>query len=232
MTENIKQIGLFMIVAQTFMHFAAGKQYEKYMKIIAGIIVLLLFVRPFSTSDEDFASQWQKEMTRLTDQIESHNDRWQKTITESEYGSEDTALRQLEEEIRRKLNAEMTSDEYDVTDVMIKWGQRTDQTLVVDHIRIALRTACDGETSEERVVVDPVMIEEVQIGAQENAGVQRPKAARQEDEAVYESGKYGKEQENAGQPDRVEAAQEYRSMFAVILGIDEERVEVVMDGGW
>ncbi len=232
MTENIKQIGLFMIVAQTFMHFAAGKQYEKYMKIIAGIIVLLLFVRPFSTSDEDFASRWQKEMARLTDQIESHNDRWQNTMTESEYGSEDTALRQLAEEIRRKLNAEKTSDEYDVTDVRIKWGQRTDQTLVVDRIRIALRTACDGETPEERVVVDPVMIEEVQIGTQENAGAQRPKAERQEDEAAYEGGKYSEGQENAGQPDRVEAVQEYRSMFAAILGIDEERVEVVMDGGW
>ena len=232
MTENIKQIGLFMIVAQTFLHFAAGKQYEKYMKIIAGIIVLLLFVRPFSTSDEDFASRWQKEMTRLTDQIESHNDRWQKTITESEYGSEDTALHQLEEEIRRKLNAEKTSDEYDVTDVRIKWGRRTDQTLVVERIRIALQTARDGETSEERVVVDPVMIEEVQIGAGENAGAQRTEAAWQEDEAAYESGKYREGQENAGQSDRVGAVQEYRSMFAVIMGIDEERVEVVMDGGW
>ena len=47
MIEHIKQIGLFMIVTQTFIHVAAGKQYEKYVKIIAGVIVLLLFVRPF-----------------------------------------------------------------------------------------------------------------------------------------------------------------------------------------
>ena len=42
MIEHIKQIGLFMIVTQTFIHVAAGKQYEKYVKIIAGVIVLLL----------------------------------------------------------------------------------------------------------------------------------------------------------------------------------------------
>ena len=57
--RTIKQIGLFMIVTQTFIHVAAGKQYEKYVKIIAGVIVLLLFVRPFSSSEGDIIEQWQ-----------------------------------------------------------------------------------------------------------------------------------------------------------------------------
>ena len=58
MIENIKRIGLFMIVAQTVIHFAAGQQYEKYMRIVAGVIVLLLFITPFSSYRGNAAEEW------------------------------------------------------------------------------------------------------------------------------------------------------------------------------
>ena len=47
MLQTIREIGIFMIVAQAIVHFAPGKQYEKYVKSISGVIVLLLFLKPF-----------------------------------------------------------------------------------------------------------------------------------------------------------------------------------------
>lgn len=211
MTENIRQIGFFLIVAQTFMHFAAGKQYEKYMKIIAGIIVLLLFVRPFSASGEDFEKKWQREMTRLTQQIESHNDKWQRNLAEYGDGSGDAALRKIEEEIGQKLEREASTGEYDIADVTIIWGRDADRVPVVDCIRITLvQAASDDEMPGERSVVEPVVIEEVRTGIQTYPKEEQADKERQDD---------GTSQE------------EYRSIFAEILGLSRERVEVVIDGG-
>ena len=102
MIEHIKQIGLFMIVTQTFIHVAAGKQYEKYVKIIAGVIVLLLFVRPFSSSEGDIIEQWQEEMERMTREMEQRSGTWQEELPAADYGMEKRVKQQLEEEIKTR----------------------------------------------------------------------------------------------------------------------------------
>lgn len=233
MIENIKHIGIFMIVAQTFMHFAAGKQYEKYMKIIAGIIVLLMFVRPFSISGEDFAKLWQQEMIRMTDQIESRNDIWQKNISESKYETEDTVVRRIEEEIRRKLNEETVLGEYKVTSVAIKWKKDADQMPVVDYIRIILRQAADdGETLRAGDKIDPVLIKRVQVDIQAETEKQETEEEWQDSGLNPEDERYSTGQGKAGQTESIKQMREYRSLFAEILGIAEEKVEVVADAGW
>ena len=42
--ELIKRIGIFMIAAQAVLHFTPGQKYEKYIKLIVGMMVLLQFV--------------------------------------------------------------------------------------------------------------------------------------------------------------------------------------------
>ena len=46
MLDTIREIGVFMIAAQAVVHFAPGRQYEKYIKSVSGIIVLILFLKP------------------------------------------------------------------------------------------------------------------------------------------------------------------------------------------
>ena len=46
MLDTIREIGIFMIAAQAVVHFAPGRQYEKYIKSVSGIIILLLFLQP------------------------------------------------------------------------------------------------------------------------------------------------------------------------------------------
>ena len=47
MLDTIREIGIFMIAAQAVVHFAPGRQYEKYIKSVSGIIILLLFCSLF-----------------------------------------------------------------------------------------------------------------------------------------------------------------------------------------
>ncbi|MDE6739036.1 MAG: stage III sporulation protein AF [Lachnospiraceae bacterium] len=103
MLESIRQIGIFMIVAQTVMHFAANGQYEKYMKIIAGVIVLLLFIRPFISGSDGQVIKWQEEITHIMEQIEARSG----DFSNMAYGDSSTeaqVIRQIEEEITRRLN--------------------------------------------------------------------------------------------------------------------------------
>ena len=93
MIENIKRIGLFMIVAQTVIHFAAGQQYEKYMRIVAGVIVLLLFITPFSSYRGNAAEEWQKELEQITEKMESYGNLWPEKMPDMDYGSERSICR-------------------------------------------------------------------------------------------------------------------------------------------
>ncbi|MBD5526645.1 MAG: hypothetical protein HDR04_20040 [Lachnospiraceae bacterium] len=103
MLESIRQIGIFMIVAQTVLHFAANEQYEKYMKIIAGVIVLLLFIRPFISGSDGLVIKWQEEITHIMEQIEAQSGDFGNVGYEGG-STEALVIRQIEEEITRRLN--------------------------------------------------------------------------------------------------------------------------------
>lgn len=214
MIEYIKQIGLFMIVAQTLLHFAAGRSYEKYIKIITGIIILLLFVRPFSSELGNTRERLQEEMERMTEQIENHSGMWQ-GLSGMEYGAADKAIQQLEEEVRRKLNQEVVTGDFEVTDVSFQWegdaeSLAEEQTaLAVTGIKICLRRKLQqdptGSAGIRHVHIEPVSVSDML-----------------EEER--------REEEKEGTEELDGMTQEYRSRFAESLGVEEEQVEVVYDG--
>ena len=46
--EIIRKIGIFMIAAQVMIHLVPDKRYEKYIKLITGVIILAMLIQPFS----------------------------------------------------------------------------------------------------------------------------------------------------------------------------------------
>lgn len=219
MLENIKRIGLFLIAAQTVMHFTAGHQYEKYMRIITGIVVLLLFITPFSAYKGNAADAWQEELERIMKKMESSGNLWTEEMLDTDYGAGKSVIRQLETEIKRKLNDEAELEGLEITDVNTEWEEEEGRSGAVQDIRLAgirirLREkAKDGEITPDRekanpvAAENPIAIEKIRIGPQ----------------AVTENQK----EESAGLTERL---QEYRNRFAGILEIEEEKVEVVYDG--
>ena len=234
MIENIKRIGLFMIVAQTFIHFAAGRQYEKYMKIIAGVIVLLLFAQPFASRDMEFIQQWQLEMNRLTEQIEQQNNAWKQSMPDMDPGPESDIIRRLEEEIKTKLNREVHLENCLITDVVIKWengdasGVRDEWEKTVGSVEVTLcRMAQEDTEFWKGSDADSVFIERIQVdvlpekeGDKDATGAQGGEMHLKDDRSGNMHGTY--QEREAG---------EYRRMIAEVLGIEVEQVEVIYGGG-
>lgn len=167
MLESIRQIGIFMIVAQTVMHFAANGQYEKYMKIIAGVIVLLLFIRPFISGSEEQVAKWQDEITRMMEQIEAQSVDFDHMAYEGTL-AEAAVIRQIEEEITRRLNEVSADHGCRVVKTTIALTGQGGELIgngdlageyEFDHVRITVRD--QQETGEE----EAVQMEQSEIGA-------------------------------------------------------------------
>ena len=217
MVENIRRIGIFMIAAQTVMHFAAGKQYEKYMKIVTGVIVLLLFISPFTASSGNLGADWQTEIERMERQMQSDI---QRDIPYTVDSVETVALRQIEQEIRVRLNDAIADENCRVTDVVIDLeetdgnsdegvGQKV-RNWAFRCVKVTLQGKDTFEISygsEDRAI----RIEEVRIGQGTEDEIQR------------------QEKQDLDQDVKM---QEYQQIFAQTLGITSDRVEVIYRGGW
>lgn len=208
--ENIREIGIFMIAAQAVMHFAPGKQYEKYIKLIASVMILLMFVNPFVSGAEDIEAEWEAGMEQMIQQLEVYETEqdgqnlWGSTMVK------DTAMGQIEEEVRSRLNLTIEDEEYQVAEVEIQlegsgqtdaggeaWGQS------VECIRIVMekkKESYEGKSVED--ISEPVKIDNITI----TSGIEEKEETDEE--------------------------HSYRRLFAKALGIEEDRVEVICSGGW
>lgn len=45
--DMVKNVGIFIVVGQTLLHFGVGKRYEKYLKLIISLMVVSLLVSGF-----------------------------------------------------------------------------------------------------------------------------------------------------------------------------------------
>lgn len=244
MLENIRQIGIFMIIAQTVMHFAAGKQYEKYMKIITGVIILALFISPYVSGSENITAKWQEEAARMMEQIEERSEAGYQMsyVTDP---AQAAVLQQVEEEIKSRLNAVMTGRSERVTEaaVDLRAGGNTGQpedTLVLERVRVTVQildgnglgrladTGAQKQAASGREAADTggkgmIRVEEIIVGTDV-----------QEEEST-ESVR-NEEQEKALQPEKSaeqnEKTEELRQLFAQTLGMTEDKVEVVYLGEW
>lgn len=207
---NIREIGIFMIAAQAVMHFAPGKQYEKYIKLIASVMVLLLFMNPFVSGAEDIEAEWEYGTKQMMQQLEEREtgqnsqNLWGNTIVEN------TAMQQIEEEVQSRLNLVLGEEAYRVAEVEIQLEETakadvgaTDTEWSVGCIRITMeKDSVRYEEENSGKTNTPIKIDDIVITAD------------------------GELQEET---DEVAL---YRRLFADTLGIGEDRVEVVCRGGW
>ena len=213
--DNIRRIGVFMIAAQTMLHFAAGKQYEKYMKVITGVIILLMFIGPFVSGSEVFAENWQTEYERIERQIQMQSGKWQE-ISYTADSLETAALRQIEEEIRSRLDESVAESGVRVTSVTIDLeetdkdaGMQTEgRSFVFRRVKVTVQDDTDDPADLYNDGI--IKIEEITIG--------------QETEADEAQGEGDISEQDA-------EIKEYQHFFAQTLGIADDRVEVTYRGG-
>ncbi len=213
--ENVRQIGIFMIAAQAVIHLAPEKRYEKYIKLIAGIIVLLLFTTPFLNQSGEIQEKWRTQAEQIMQEIEKKQREGENFF--AEYGASDSGqviLNNIEEKIRERLSGLEACEGYEVADVRLQLAGTgsgwEENTLEVQRLYVGLRRisgreeAENGEKTGDGVHVDKVVIEKV-----------NPVEA-------YEDSK----QEFDEKEDREDAVSSFKAIFSGELGISESCVEV------
>lgn len=211
---NIKEIGIFMIAAQAVMHFAPGKHYEKYIKLIASVMVLLLFMRPFVSGADEIEAEWEEGMEQITQSLEEQDTGQDSQSLWGNAMVRDTAMQQIEEEIQTRLNLELEQEEYRVTEVEIQLEET--ETTGVREEDAGWNVGCI------RIVMEKQDTEhEPETGENEDASIKIDKITvdLETDDRMDSS-------------ERTDLESTYRSMFADVLGIGEDRVEVICRGGW
>lgn len=191
MLDAIRQIGVFMIAAQAVVHFAPGRQYEKYIKSVSGIIILLLFLKPVfqlaGTAWEEPQLLWEK-WEKLTDMPDFSDE-----IQAGDVSGE--VVGRMEAEVKEQLNRELETDAYYVSRVIIRFVQKpgTEEGTLLPQVEILMRERA-GEEESVRIGIEEIVV--------------------------------GQPQESV--PD--ESFSSYRARFAIVLGMEEENVEVRRDG--
>ncbi len=192
MLETIRQIGIFMIAAQAVVHFAPGRQYEKYIKSVSGIIILLLFLKPVL----QLAGAAWEEPQALMEKWEELTDMPDFSVKTQTGGVTKEVIARMESEVRDRLNRELTGEVYFVNRVSIRLvpDPGAEAGVLLPEITVFLREKAGEEESGQ------IEIEEIVIG-------------------------------QLRETDTGEPFLSYRSRFAALLEMEEERVEVRPDGG-
>lgn len=159
---TIRQIGIFMICAQAALHFKPSAKYEKYLKLLISVMVLVQLLNPllrlFSSGGEAFfnwriqeiGADMEKEMSQL--QIENNI-------------REETILRETENKVKMRISQiasenglNVRSIQFDAEDTPGKWVVYVkDRENVSDiNIHIELITASSEVSAFERVEEEDV----------------------------------------------------------------------------
>lgn len=154
--DFIKKLGIFIICAQSFIHFSAGKSYEKYVKLLIGIMVLAQFVVPVR------ALFLGKENAQIWDEVDRFKAEMEESLKQEDMedfsrGDEDTVSEALADELKSKLKDTVASCGYQVERVEIQETEDGKQKLLVmvskkdtGQNRIRIEKIAVGSSPEEQ----------------------------------------------------------------------------------
>lgn len=228
LVELIKRIGIFMIAAQAVIHFTPGQKYEKYIKLIVGMMILLQFVMPLRSILSGAEIDWGAQLTDMERMLETGG------MTDETAGSLSVAeavMSSLESEIKSRLSNEISGENYVISNVQVSMkvidggisagmdSGRTDsdwqsgtgtRQYELEKVRVAVYRRSgftDSQMSENAgSPIEKVQIEKIDVGG----------AAATEEAAGTEGIEETAE----------ETAEQLRERFCGILGMDMEKMEV------
>ncbi len=127
--QTVKQIGAFMICAQVLLHFKPSPKYEKYLKLLISVMVLVQILVPFinlfsGKNAMDFDARVatiQKEINQNMEWLELEN-----AI------SEENILKYTLEEVKTRINNIVAKEGVQVSSV--EYGSEKEQDVLVFYI--------------------------------------------------------------------------------------------------
>ena len=228
--ELIKKIGIFMIAAQAVIHFAPGQKYEKYMKLIVGIMILLQFLSPIYKILEGADADWSARLANMEQEMQAGG----LAIEFRESGSvAETVIKNMEEEIKTKLNNELTGENYVVISVTVKLDNQgskinsnDNSQYVLDSVRVAVRanTKKNADAPDTNDIAgDTDRIDKIE-------SIEKIEKIQIQQVTLGEGSEIGQEQNESLLDSEQEIADDLRKRFSSVLGMEEKYMEVSVYG--
>lgn len=227
--DLIKKIGIFMIAAQAVIHFAPGQKYEKYIKMVVSIMVLLQFLEPVYEIFAKTQTDWEAEFHALEDELSGGMEEQ----TNAYMGTDQVTralVSSIEQEIKSKLNSVAGDENYIVENVRVTIHvAETEEDAVnkqyaLDQVRVVVRRQAEFSLKEDR---------EEDGEGEELSKIEIPKIILAESRGDGQSvdGAYDGEGEREGRTEGERAAEEkLRERFCGVLGMEEKYMEVSLYG--
>lgn len=224
LVDLIKRIGIFMIAAQAVIHFTPGPKYEKYMKLIVSMMILMQFLTPVYNIFLDAGEELQRGFVDLQPEYQEGDMTGAKDTVE-------TLIDSMESEIKSKLNIEAAEEDYQIVNVRVSLTTLPDKDengitqYTLEKVRSVVMKRMRGEAGDgggaeaiesieekadsgdgtENGGIDKIQIEKIQIGE-----------VREQEEEIVSSG--------------MQTTDMLRERFCGVLGIEEKYVEVSLYG--
>lgn len=97
----LKQISIFLLLGQTILHFAPGEKYEKYIKVLLGLMLVVQFAAPLlSFGSRDRMAEYENNKKVFTQKMEEAL----QTVDEKWFVYNEQIKQQIEKELE---NAEV-----------------------------------------------------------------------------------------------------------------------------
>lgn len=219
--ENIRRVGIFMIVAQVVIHLAPGKQYEKYIKLIAGVIILVQLISPFYQISTEC---WDKWVIQGVWNIADGEGNLGEIMEEKEASRNQVLLQNIESEIKSKLNNQGICEGYHVKSV----------ELVLKNAQTEMQIRLSGKDSQSNWEFQKIIVvlQEKNTGEVENAEKTEQEAYSVEPVQIAPVTWEQEEMVHPDQPENIpeKQKQELAAQISTELGVDTSCVEVRIDG--
>lgn len=215
--ELIKKIGIFMIAAQAVIHFAPAQKYEKYIRMIVGVMILLLFLTPLYQI-----------LTKTTWEAPDWNgltvNGLEESIPQLDMASNpvmDSVVKQMEEEIKSRLNREVKGENYHVVSVNVSVNTMEDadgyggKQYELNSVRVVMRQTYSiggGESQNNMDKIEKVQIQKIDVTLDERG------ISEKEDESETEL------------TEKQEKEEAFKKRFCSVLGMEEKYMEVSVYG--
>lgn len=230
LVELIKRIGIFMIAAQAVIHFTPGQKYEKYIKLIVGMMILLQFVMPLRSILSKTETDWGAQLTDMERMLETEG------MTDETAGSLSVAeavMDSLENEIKSRLSNEISGENYVIASVQVS------MKVIDGGVSAGMDSGWTDSDWQSGAGTRQYELEKVRVAVYRKSGFPNSQASgnagspieKVQIEKIDVGGAAAEETAGTEETEETdETAEQLRERFCGILGMDMEKMEVSVYG--
>lgn len=113
--QTVKGIGIFMICAQAVLHFKPAAKYEKYLKLLVNMMVLVQLLTPIMRV---FSTETEEEFLRRVQAVRINMEQEMKELEIENRMEERNVLNEVEKEVKTRINN--VAEKYEVSVVSLQ----------------------------------------------------------------------------------------------------------------